>query len=101
MPTEKELYAQDVMVTAQKIAKDVMDVAPSLIAQYFDNGYDGAGSDPILDAQLLNFNSLTAADIANVITALQQIENYFNNAAVTTADYAVTYNTVRNVRFTP
>ena len=98
MATKKELFVIDLLEVARNTAQQVMDKVQSIDSQYFDNGYDGGGSDPILDADLLAFNDLTAANVASVITAFQQINNFFQNAAVTTADYSVTYNTVRNVQ---
>lgn len=98
MATQKEFFTIALLDLAQDIAKRVMDKVADMDSQYFDNGYDGAGSDPIIDTDLLNFNGITAAQVANVITVLQQLNNFFQNSAVTTADYSVSLNVVRNAK---
>jgi hypothetical protein len=96
MATQKELFVIDLLEVAQNAAKQVMDKVSVIDSSYFDNGYDGGGSDPIVDTpDLDNFNGITAAEIASVITAFQQLNNFFQNAAVTQGDYSVTLNAVR------
>ena len=99
MATQKELFAISLLDIAHAITDAGITNAPEIVAQYFDLGYDGAGGDPIIDADLTNFNDLTAADVTNIITAFQQIANYFDNAAVTQADYASSYNAVKYSQF--
>lgn len=98
MATQKELFVNRLLQVAQKFAYEVMDEVENIDSQYFDNGYDGGGSDPIIDADLANYNDLTAAQVALVITAFQQLDNFANNAVVATGDYSVTFNTVRDAK---
>ena len=100
MATQKELFTNRLLQVAQKATFEVMDEINNIIDQYFDNTYNSGGADEIIDADLTNYNGLTAAEVGSVITAFQQIDNYFNNAAVTTGDYAVTYNAVRDAKIT-
>lgn len=106
MATQKELFVIDLLETAQNAAKQVMDKVESIDSQYFDSGYNSGGSNPIVDDDLngvnpgtTGFNGITAAQVASVITAYQQLNNFFQNSAVATADYSVTFNTVRNAKF--
>lgn len=99
MATQKELFVIDLMETAQNAAKQVMDKVASLDSQYFDNGFNSGGSDEIIDADLTGFNGITAAQVASVITYLQQQNNMYQNVAVVQGDYSVTLNTVRSVQF--
>ncbi len=100
MATQKELFSIDLLTVAQSTTTQVMDEINNVINTYFDNGYNGGGSDPIVDGDLsTNFNGLTAAQLGSIITAFQQLDNYFNNSAVTTADYSVNFNAVRNAQF--
>lgn len=100
MATQKELFVDRLLQVAQRTAFQVMDEIGSITDQYFDNTYNSGGADQIIDADLSNYNGLTAAEVGSVITAFQQLANYFNNAAVTTGDYAVTYNAVRDAKRT-
>lgn len=64
---------------------------------YFDRGYNGGGADPITAPDIPSkHGTLTATDIANFITLIQQFNNFRNNAAVTTGDYDNTLNDVRD-----
>ncbi len=99
MATQKELFVIDLLEVSQNSATQVMDKVVDIDSSFFDNGYDGAGSDPIVDGDLTNFNGITAAQISSVITAFQQLNNFFQNSAVATGDYSVTLNAVRNARF--
>lgn len=98
MATQKELDVIDLLEVANNTAKQVMDKVQTIESVYFDKGYDGAGSNPIIDGDLTNFNGLTAAQIASNITAFQQLNNFFQNIAVVQGDYSVTLNAVRNVQ---
>ena len=99
MATQKEVFVLRLMELAQTIGNDVMMKSVDLTAQYFDLGYNSGGADEIIDDDLTNFNGVTATQVSNVITALDQLKNYFNNSAVTTGDYASIYNSVRYVMF--
>ncbi len=75
------------LATLFKNAKDLDGV-------YFSEGFDGGGSDPITDADLVSLG-ITAAEVSATDTMLQQITNFQNNIAVVTGDYKVTVNAMR------
>lgn len=62
---------------------------------YFDEGFDGAGSDPIINDDLVSLG-ITAAELSLGITLFQQIQNLRNNDPVTTGDYQATVNALRS-----
>lgn len=66
----------------------------AVVGVYFDRGYDSGGSDPIADIDIESL-SITAADLAAMVTLAQQLANFLGNAAVATADYQATINTIR------
>lgn len=72
----------------------VADKLSNLETVYFDRGYNSAGSNPIVDGDIVSLN-ITAADLAALITLTQQLNNFLGNLAVTTGDYDATLNTVR------
>ena len=66
----------------------------AVVGVYFDRGYDSGGSDPIADIDIESLG-ITAADLAAMVTLAQQLANFLGNAAVATADYQATINTIR------
>ena len=92
--TPKTKFAQW-LITLNQNAVALMDECKDLEGSYFDNAYNSGGADEIKDADVADYN-ITAAKIASFITLAQQLEKMFNNEAVTTADYGVTVNTIRN-----
>lgn len=62
---------------------------------YFKRGYDGSGSDPIVDGDVSELD-LTAADIAGMVTIAQQFRNFLDNIAVVTGDYNSTVSNTRS-----
>ena len=62
---------------------------------YFSEGFDGAGTDPIINADIVSLG-ITAAELGLGITLFQQIQNLRNNEAVTTGDYQATVNALRS-----
>lgn len=86
-------YAQDMQQFMTDLAGLFRD-APDLEGVYFDRGYNGGGSDPIVDGDVSGLG-ITAADIASGITLVQQLQNFANNSAVTTGDYSATVNALR------
>jgi hypothetical protein len=82
---------------AQTGATDLAQVADKLAdleTVYFDRGYDSGGSNPITNDDVSSLG-ITATDLANLITLIQQLNNFLGNSAVTTGDYDATLNTVR------
>jgi hypothetical protein len=73
----------------------VSDRLANLETVYFDRGYNGGGSNPITDEDLTSLG-YTAANLANLITLIQQLNNFLGNSAVTSGDYDATLNAVRN-----
>jgi len=92
MATQKELFALEMIKLSKVISSQIIGQSKLLTDQYFDLGFNGGGSNTIIDTDLDTFDDLDATDITNVITALQQITNYFGNSAVATGDYASSYN---------
>ncbi len=68
--------------------------ARDLQGVYFDEGFDGAGSDPITDVDVTSLG-VTATDVSSVVTLLQQLQNLENNIAVITGDYGSIVNRMR------
>lgn len=87
-------YAKRVQAVNTTIAKLFLDTK-DLDSVYFSEGFDGAGSDPIIDGDLISLG-ITAAELALGATLFQQIQNLRNNAAVTAADYQSTVNALRS-----
>lgn len=69
----------------------IFDEAPDIESEFFDLGYNSGGANAIVDADVAVYN-LTAADIGNGITLLQQCKNMESGAAVTTGNYGATTN---------
>jgi hypothetical protein len=61
---------------------------------YFDRGYDPVGGDPIIDDDIAGLN-VTATEVENMITLIEQLENFFGNSSVTTGDYDASLNQFR------
>jgi hypothetical protein len=85
--TQAQLDATTLAQVADKLA--------NLESVYFDRGYNGGGSDPIADVDVESLG-ITAADLAALITLIQQFNNFLGNVAVTSGDYDATLNTIRN-----
>ena len=93
MSLQKTRFAQQMISLHQKLS-EVMDLAGAMEKEYFDRGYNSAGSDEIEDNDVVNLG-ITASNIASGITLLQQQDKFFTNQAVSAADYAVTVNMFR------
>ena len=89
-------FAQDIQEFHTKLAQLFID-APDLESVYFDRGYNGGGGDPIVDGDVSGLG-ITAANVASGITLIQQLQNFANNASVTTGDYSATANNLRTDR---
>ncbi len=74
----------------------VSDSIPDMVQIYFDRGYNGAGDDPIIDADLEEIN-LTAADVAAIATLMQNYEKFTEgDESLVDAVYRITLNKYRN-----
>ena len=87
IPTQR--FATEVMEHAQALA-NIADVASDLEKEYFDAGYNNNMTQEDLGA--LN---VTPAEIASIITVLQQLKKLVSNEATTPADYMASLNKVR------
>jgi len=82
--------AQAKATTLAQVADELAD----LETVYFDRGYDGGGSNPITNDDVVSLN-ITTANLAALVTLIQQFNNFLGNSAVTPGDYDATLNTVR------
>ena len=82
------------LISVSTILSQAINDAADCVTVYFDRGYDGAGSDPIVDDDI-TAQGVTAAQVTSVITAFQQLANYADNAAVKQGDYNSSLNAVR------
>lgn len=73
----------------------VVDNLANLETVYFDRGYNSGGVDPIVDGDISSLG-YTAADLASLITLIQQLNNFLGNSAVTAGDYDAILNAIRN-----
>jgi hypothetical protein len=89
----KITWAGQAQTDATTLAQ-VADRLANLETVYFDRGYDSGGSNPITNDDVVSLN-VTAADLAALITLIQQLNNFLGNSAVTAGDYDATLNTVR------
>ena len=99
MATKVEVHVNKILALNSLVAQ-VMDQVADVTSEYFDNQYNSGGANEIQQADLNGYNSPppTPADIAGAITLFQELNNFFQNSAVTTADYSVTVNILRNVQ---
>lgn len=86
-------FAKKVQAVNTTIAQLFLDTK-DLDSVYFSEGFDGAGSDPIIDADITSLG-ITAVELAAGDTLFQQIQNLRNNNAVVTGDYQSTVNALR------
>jgi hypothetical protein len=90
---QERAFVQRVQSNANKLADEIA-TAIELQAVYFDRGYDSGGANELVDADLADL-FITATQLASYVTMAQQIENFRDNAAVTSADYGSTLSQVR------
>ncbi len=87
-------FAKKVQAINTIIAQLFLDTK-DLDSVYFSEGFDGAGSNPILDADLISLG-ITATELGLGDTLFQQIQNLRNNDPVTAGDYQATVNALRS-----
>lgn len=90
---QKTAFIVELIRDAQALAP-IMDKLSDRNKEYFDSGYNGGGADAIVDGDVSLYD-ITAAQFTSYITLMQQLDNLFGNAAVTTGDYAATINALR------
>jgi hypothetical protein len=93
MSLSKTRFAQQMIDLHQKMA-EIMDNAVVLEKEFFDQGYNVGGANPLVDGDIVNLG-ITAANVASGITTLQQVKKFFTNQAVIVADYSATVNAFR------
>lgn len=89
----KITWATQAQVEATTMAQ-IADRLANLETVYFDRGYNSGGGDDIVDSDVVSLN-ITAADLASLVTLIQQFNNFLGNLAVIAGDYDSTLNTVR------
>jgi len=89
----KIAFAQEGQALCTELA-DVLERFKSYFATYFDRGYNGGGSNPIVDGDLTSL-AVTAAQIAASITLAENIDKFANNQAIFQSDYDATINGLR------
>ena len=89
----KQTYARQLQTDAGAIAA-IRQILDDRKGVYFDRGYNSGGSNPITDSDVSDLD-LTAAQVGSWITLIEQLEKFFTNQAVTTADYDATLSTMR------
>lgn len=93
--TDKEVFASRIRNLANQLGS-LQNQLAEMGELYFDRGYDGVGSDPIIDADVSS-QEIDAATIASMMTCVAQMNNFFGNSAVTTGDYGATINQTRKM----
>lgn len=98
MSFRKKEYVLDLAKTIKKLS-EVADIVSERHKEYFDNGYNTGGADPITDLDLSSNNiDLTAANVGTVITMIDELNKFFTNQAVTTGDHLASINVIRRIR---
>jgi len=90
---KKTAFIREIVRQAQLLSTITDDLA-DLKNEYLDNGYNSAGSDPIVDSLLANYD-ITADQFNSVLTMFGELDNFVSNVAVVQGDYAATLNAVR------
>lgn len=92
---EKQDYVRALRANASQLATvrrgifDMEDV-------YFKREYNAGGANAITDEDIEGLG-ITAADVANWITMLQQLDNFFENQPVSQGDYEATLSVMRDI----
>ena len=91
--SRKNQYVNEFKEQVTQLAQ-VMSGVSELVDTYFDRGYNGGGSDEIVDADISS-TGLTASDIVDLVTLGQQLGNLQHNSIVIQGDYGATINVAR------
>jgi hypothetical protein len=89
----KQAYCRQLQTDAATLA-GIRKILDDRKGVYYDRGYNSGGSNPIIDADVSDLD-LTAAQVGSWITLLEQLEKFFTNQSVTTADYDATLSAIR------
>lgn len=90
---KKSNYINQLLITVTAIAQS-MSNAETLVNAYFDCGYNGGGSNEIIEDDLVD-TGLGPAQIVSAITLFQQLQAFRSSQAVTVGDYDATLNQLR------
>ena len=93
MAEVKTNYVNKMLARTKDLA-NVKTALHEIYNTYFDRGYNSGGSDPIQDSDIVSAN-VTATDVANMITLIENLDKFFDNQSVTTGDYDATLNQFR------
>lgn len=91
---DKSTYVRKLMDAATRLSQ-VANEFGDLVSVYFDRGYNSGGSDELVDGDIASGLGITAVDVGNGVTLAQQLDNFLNNASVSTGDYDATLNKLR------
>ena len=94
MATEKQRWTDEIYNISLKLSQ-VMEKAPEIVGAYFDNGYNSGGADELVTGDISSVYNFTGAEVGDLVTLLQQFNNFHGNSAVTTGDYGATLNKIR------
>lgn len=90
---QEAAFVQRIRSSTHRLSEEI-DKLAALADLYFDRTYNSGGVNEITDDDLADLD-IDAADLASTVTAIQQLLNWRDNAAVTTGDYGATLNKVR------
>ncbi len=93
MDSQKEAFVSRVRTESHRLMEAISD-AIELRSVYFDRTYNDDGANEITDADLSGLD-IDAVDIASFVTAMEHLENWRDNASVTTGDYGAKLNVTR------
>jgi hypothetical protein len=95
--TAKKLFVHELIVEATPRLLWLRDNLPELYGAYFDCGWNSGGVNQIVDADLSDQYSLSAADLGAFITLVEQLVKLLGSGseAIANADYAATLNKAR------
>jgi hypothetical protein len=77
------------------LTSQVIRTAEDLHKVYFDRGLNKDGNNELVDTDIQENTTLTAADVTEGITLIEQIKNFANNLPVIQGDYKGTINRLR------
>lgn len=94
MADRKLSFAQNLQGKISVLAK-AADELENLYTIFFDRGYNSGGSNTIVDGDLSSIG-ITAAELGEAITFIENLGKLLNNQDPTNADYDATLNKIRS-----